>query len=291
MKRKAIALLLSFTILSLSTTAYAADTVQNAPTINSSGKLVIENTDITIDSKDLTDLASVINNNATILTNVKGLSKQNETNIATSSDEYSSSKTYKEGGLCIKDGSLYQCTSEITTPEAWNSSHWKRISLSDAFNSLSSDINNIQASFQDGVDSIYDALVNAGSTPTDKTPSAIIDAIPKITKNAKYKTLVSWFNITGEQNYDKSFSGTADHDGIIVVYSAGKWGVGSAPQGWNFYYTAKIGDTYYANSQNTTGGVAAYPISKGQSWYFKWYRYNLHYCYGGCLSAVLVYSE
>ena len=156
---------------------------------------------------------------------------------------------------------------------------------------MSSDINNIQASFQDGVDSIYDALVNAGSTPTDKTPSAIIDAIPKITKNAKYKTLVSWFNITGEQNYDKSFSGTADHDGIIVVYSAGKWGVGSSPQGWNFYYTAKIGDTYYANSQNTTGGVAAYPISKGQSWYFRWYRYNLHYCYGGCLSAVLVYSE
>lgn len=53
MKRKAIALLLSLTMLSLSTTAYAADTVQNAPTINSSGKVVIGNTDITIDSKDL----------------------------------------------------------------------------------------------------------------------------------------------------------------------------------------------------------------------------------------------
>ena len=103
MKRKAIALLLSFTMLSLSTTAYAADTVQNAPTIKSSGKLVIGNTDITIDSKDLTDLASVFNNNATILTNVKDIAEQNETNIATNSDEYSSSKTYKEGG-----GFMYQ---------------------------------------------------------------------------------------------------------------------------------------------------------------------------------------
>ena len=34
MKRKAIALLLSFTMLSLSTTAYAADTVQNTSSIH-----------------------------------------------------------------------------------------------------------------------------------------------------------------------------------------------------------------------------------------------------------------
>lgn len=90
MKKKAIALLLSLTMLSLSTTAYAADTVQNAPTINSSGKVVAKNTNIIIDSKDLTDLASAFNNNADILSDTQN-------NIATSSDEYSSSKTYKEG--------------------------------------------------------------------------------------------------------------------------------------------------------------------------------------------------
>lgn len=97
MKRKAIALLLSFTMLSLSTTAYAADTVQNAPTINSSGKIIIQDTDITIDSKDLTDLASAFNNNADILSDAQN-------NIATNSDEYSSSKTYKEGVYVSKTG-------------------------------------------------------------------------------------------------------------------------------------------------------------------------------------------
>lgn len=176
MKKKAIALLLSLTMLSLSTNVYAADTVQNAPTINSSGKVVAKNTNIIIDSKDLTDLASAINNNADILSDAQN-------NIATNSDEYSSSKTYKHNSLCIKDGSLYQCTSEITTPEAWNSSHWKKVSLSSTINSLNTSINNMQASFQDGCDTIVAGCTTYGSTPASNSPDDIVSAIGSIYTN------------------------------------------------------------------------------------------------------------
>lgn len=38
--------------------------------------------------------------------------------------EYSSAKTYNIGDLATYYGTLYKCKTAITTPEAWNSSHW-----------------------------------------------------------------------------------------------------------------------------------------------------------------------
>lgn len=37
---------------------------------------------------------------------------------------YSSSKTYKKGDIILYGTTLYKCTTDILTPEAWNSSHW-----------------------------------------------------------------------------------------------------------------------------------------------------------------------
>lgn len=37
---------------------------------------------------------------------------------------YSSSKTYKKGDIVLYGTTLYKCTVDILTPEAWNSSHW-----------------------------------------------------------------------------------------------------------------------------------------------------------------------
>ena len=45
------------------------------------------------------------------------------------SDEYSSSSTYKIGELCIRNNKLYRCTTPITTPEAWNTSHWAETTI------------------------------------------------------------------------------------------------------------------------------------------------------------------
>jgi len=38
---------------------------------------------------------------------------------------YDATATYAVGDLCIYDGILYECTTAITTAEAWDAAHWK----------------------------------------------------------------------------------------------------------------------------------------------------------------------
>ena len=46
-------------------------------------------------------------------------------------DEYDSTATYDVGDLVVYKGVLYECSSAITTAEAWNPDHWSRINLGD----------------------------------------------------------------------------------------------------------------------------------------------------------------
>lgn len=41
--------------------------------------------------------------------------------------EYDSTKTYALNDLCTHNGTLYKCTTAITTPEAWNAEHWTEV--------------------------------------------------------------------------------------------------------------------------------------------------------------------
>ena len=52
-------------------------------------------------------------------------------------------------------------------------------------------------SFQDGVDTLYDTCVSCGSTPTDKTPTAISEAIKNIAGSSK--TIVSLGSAVGKR--------------------------------------------------------------------------------------------
>lgn len=45
--------------------------------------------------------------------------------------DYSAQATYAIGAFCIQNGVLYRCTTAITTPEAWNASHWAVASVGD----------------------------------------------------------------------------------------------------------------------------------------------------------------
>ena len=58
------------------------------------------------------------------------------------SDVYSSSKTYAKGDYCIRNNTLYRCTTAITTAEAWNSSHWTATQVDDELTSLNSTLAN-----------------------------------------------------------------------------------------------------------------------------------------------------
>lgn len=45
---------------------------------------------------------------------------------------YDSSIAYPEGALCIHDGVLYQCSTEIESAEAWTAGHWTEITVVEA---------------------------------------------------------------------------------------------------------------------------------------------------------------
>ena len=49
-------------------------------------------------------------------------------------DEYDRTLTYAEGDYVVRNENLYKCKADITTPEAWNSSHWTQVTYrKDAF--------------------------------------------------------------------------------------------------------------------------------------------------------------
>lgn len=54
---------------------------------------------------------------------------------------YSSSATYAVGDYCFHNGSLYRCTTAITTAEAWTAAHWTAVALGNDVSDLKSAIN------------------------------------------------------------------------------------------------------------------------------------------------------
>ena len=49
--------------------------------------------------------------------------------LGLNNDTYDSTKTYAVGDMVIKNYAIYECTTAITTAEAWNSSHWKIVPI------------------------------------------------------------------------------------------------------------------------------------------------------------------
>ena len=45
---------------------------------------------------------------------------------------YSASARYSIGQYCLYNNNLYKCTTTISTPEAWNASHWTQINVGEA---------------------------------------------------------------------------------------------------------------------------------------------------------------
>ena len=58
---------------------------------------------------------------------------------------YSSSSKYAVGDYVYYSGSLYRCTTAITTPEAWTSGHWRLVALANDTSDLKNDIDTITA--------------------------------------------------------------------------------------------------------------------------------------------------
>lgn len=63
--------------------------------------------------------------------------------------EYSSSKTYAVGDLVIHDNQLYECSTAITTAEAWNASHWTVSTVENQITDLKEDLGVLEVEYSD----------------------------------------------------------------------------------------------------------------------------------------------
>ena len=57
---------------------------------------------------------------------------------------YDSTATYAVGDYCWYDGGFYQCTTAITTAEAWNSTHWTAVSVGSELSGLTRQLSDKQ---------------------------------------------------------------------------------------------------------------------------------------------------
>ena len=106
------------------------------------GKVLKGLIDNTYTSSEIDAFLSTINGNiTTINSNISNLNdtKLNKTVVT---DVYSSSQTYAVGDYCIKDNTLYKCTTAISTAEAWNSAHWTAVSISYEFKRITNELSN-----------------------------------------------------------------------------------------------------------------------------------------------------
>ena len=87
---------------------------------------------------------------------------------------YSASKTYAVGDYCYYSGTLYRCTTAITTAEAWTSGHWTAAKLAEDLTSQSEKITEITGNtaltFEDGRKPVYD------NGTTDYVDEVVVDA-------------------------------------------------------------------------------------------------------------------
>ena len=159
--------------------------------------------------------------------------------ISIIADKYSSSKEYHDLDYCIFDDSLWRCdcgennTVVGVIPSSTNTT-WSKVSVSDilsghakSINMLLYNINKMKQNFQDGVDSVYNAIVSAGTTPSSKSLSDVVTGIGNMSTN-RYNTgyndgVVAGGNAgysdgynAGKTDYNPS-NATLDNNGSLTV--------------------------------------------------------------------------
>ena len=118
--------------------------------------------------------------------------------ISIIADKFSSSKEYHDLDYCIFDDSLWRCdigeNNSTSDAPSDSSTIWTKMKVSDMLsahakniNMLLYNINKMKQNFQDGVDSVYNAIVSAGTTPSSKSLSDVVTGIGNMSTN-RYNT-------------------------------------------------------------------------------------------------------
>lgn len=84
--------------------------------------------------------------------------------------EYSSSATYAVGDYAVHSGKLYQCTTAISTAEAWTAAHWTEAKLADDVSQLKEDFTNDIEILANGKENVsFSVILNKGFNRNDGT--------------------------------------------------------------------------------------------------------------------------
>lgn len=116
---------------------------------------------------------------------------------------YSTSAAYAVGDYCIKDGTLYRCTTAITSGENWNSAHWTAAKIGPDVSALKSAFINTTPTVAND-DDIYPLANIQGLLKADDTIGSaayVHSDYIKIPEGATGITICSAFRYGGATNY------------------------------------------------------------------------------------------
>lgn len=105
---------------------------------------------------------------------LNGLDHFKEKENAMIASEYSSSKTYAVGDYVYHNGTLYKCTTAITTAEAWTSGHWTAAKLADDCSGLMTAVSAIKRNLYNIMDL---SAMNVGYRMDNNTGELVADAL------------------------------------------------------------------------------------------------------------------
>ena len=163
--------------------------------------------------------------------------------ISIIADKFSSNKEYHDLDYCIFDDSLWRCdcgdNNSTSDAPSDTSATWSKVSVSDILsahakniNTLLYNINKMKQNFQDGVDSVYNAIVSAGTTPSSKSLSDVVTGIGNMSTN-RYNTgynagVVAGGNVgysdgynAGKTDYNPTNASLDNNGSLTVTNSSG----------------------------------------------------------------------
>ena len=118
--------------------------------------------------------------------------------------DYNPNSPYVEGEFCMYDGLLYECNTNITTPEAWNSAHWTQRTVGTALYDKVDKVSGKGLSTNDFTDALKTKLDDI----EDEAQVNVIDGVK-----------VDGVALTPDANKDVDIVGKANQSSIAEEYS------------------------------------------------------------------------
>lgn len=144
-----------------------------------------------------------------------------DTNISKSTDEYSSTRTYSIGELVIYNNKLYKANQDITTAEAFNSSHWTEVTLLSDVNEIKSVVNN-NADNLNKLNDAIDQKANSSDVYTKEQVEEMLGNVQIINIQSKILA-VSDLAAGGITTKSDTFTEVEGADGYIAMQQNNNW--------------------------------------------------------------------